>query len=421
MVTTVDADGSAHVAPMGVRYRGRRWLVLKPFRPSTTLDKSCATRPAVLNFVDRRARLRRLRHRRGATGRPCRPSAIAGVRLACALRHVELSWPSSATTRSARLRMARVHEATHAPFLGFNRAQAAVIEGAVLVSRLHMLPADKVDAEMAYLQIAIDKTAGAEEREAWGWLQEAVGRAARRAGRLVEREMQLLVSVRSVEEALAVAAAGADLIDLKEPRDGALGGLRSGDLARHRRRAAARGLPSARSARPSATCRCDERGVAAGARRRGRGLRRRSTSRWASSRGTAQAPRVIDALAASGAAVVPVFLADHGIDFALVQAACALGFPALMVDTGDKRAGSLFDVADEAGLRRFIAMARGARRMAGLAGSLQTAHIERLRRLAPDYAGFRSAVCAGDRSGTLEASRVRGLAAQLRAGAEAPA
>jgi hypothetical protein len=70
--------------------------------------------------------------------------------------------------------MTRLHEATHAPFIGFNRAQAAVIEGAVLVSRLAMLTADKVDAEMAYLQIAIDKTAGAEEREAWSWLQQAV-------------------------------------------------------------------------------------------------------------------------------------------------------------------------------------------------------------------------------------------------------
>jgi hypothetical protein len=54
-----------------------------------------------------------------------------------------------------------------------------VIEGAVLVSRLHMLPRDKIDSEMRYLQIAIDKTAGPAEIEAWGWLRQAV--AARRA------------------------------------------------------------------------------------------------------------------------------------------------------------------------------------------------------------------------------------------------
>ena len=32
----------------------------------------------------------------------------------------------------------------------------------------------KIDSEMAYLQIAIDKTAGPGEHEAWGWLREAV-------------------------------------------------------------------------------------------------------------------------------------------------------------------------------------------------------------------------------------------------------
>jgi hypothetical protein len=74
------------------------------------------------------------------------------------------------------LRMKSVHEETHAPFAGFNRAQAAVVEGAILVSRLFMLPEDKVDREMAYLQIAIDKTAGENERIAWNWITAAVAR-----------------------------------------------------------------------------------------------------------------------------------------------------------------------------------------------------------------------------------------------------
>jgi hypothetical protein len=100
---------------------------------------------------------------------------IEGLRLACALSHVELALAElQDDPQRPVLRMARLFEASHAPFVGFNRAQAAVIEGAVLVSRLHMLPAEKVDAEMAYLQIAVDKPAGPEEHEAWGWLTEAV-------------------------------------------------------------------------------------------------------------------------------------------------------------------------------------------------------------------------------------------------------
>jgi uncharacterized protein len=67
-----------------------------------------------------------------------------------------------------------VQEKTHAPFTGFNRAKAAVIELAILVSRLKMLPRDKIEAEIAYLAIAIEKTAGPNENEAWGWLMQRV-------------------------------------------------------------------------------------------------------------------------------------------------------------------------------------------------------------------------------------------------------
>ena len=56
----------------------------------------------------------------------------------------------------------------------FVRAKAAVIEAAILVSRLDMLPRDKIEKEIAYLQIAVGKTAGAAEQEAWQWLIDLV-------------------------------------------------------------------------------------------------------------------------------------------------------------------------------------------------------------------------------------------------------
>jgi hypothetical protein len=175
VVSTVSASGAPHVAPMGVRYRDGH-VVLMPFKPSTTLDNIMATGHAVLNVVvDTRI------FAGSVTGRRQWPMQAAehipGQRLAQALRHVELKLHSHDDDGQRPVLVMRpVHDATHAPFLGFNRAQAAVVEGAVLVSRLHMLPAAKVDTEMAYLQIAIDKTAGPEEHEAWGWLQEAVRR-----------------------------------------------------------------------------------------------------------------------------------------------------------------------------------------------------------------------------------------------------
>ncbi len=175
VVTTRSAAGLVHIAPMGVRYVGDE-VVLMPFRPSTTLANIEATGHAVLNLITD------VRVFAGCvTGRRDWPTVplpdFDGVRLAQALGHVALRLREQRDdAQRPVLRMARVAEVTHAPFRGMNRAQAAVVEGAVLVSRLHMLPAEKIDSEMRYLQIAIDKTADAPELEAWGWLQNAIAR-----------------------------------------------------------------------------------------------------------------------------------------------------------------------------------------------------------------------------------------------------
>jgi hypothetical protein len=180
VITTCSDAGVEHVAPMGVRYRGER-VVLKPFRPSTTLDNALATRRAVLNLVDDvRVYAGCVTGRRGfATVDVQRNGEPRAVRLACALEHTLLRL-EEADDDSERptLVFERVREARHASWRGFNRAQAAVVEGAVLVSRLGLLPPEKIASEMRYLQIAIDKTAGDAEREAWGWLRDAVARHA---------------------------------------------------------------------------------------------------------------------------------------------------------------------------------------------------------------------------------------------------
>lgn len=174
IVTTRSADGRVHIAPMGVQDGEGERLVLAPFRPSRSLDNMLRERCAVINCSDD------VRIFAGClTGRHdfpvCAARAVPGFHLQEALSHTEVEIEHIETDElRPRLYCRAVYQATHAPFSGFNRAQAAVIEAAILVSRLHMLPEDKVDSEIAYLQIAIDKTAGARERTAWGWLMEAV-------------------------------------------------------------------------------------------------------------------------------------------------------------------------------------------------------------------------------------------------------
>ncbi len=169
ILTTLSAEGQVHIAPFGIRWRGDQVLIA-PFRPSQTLDNLLATRHAVINYTDD------VRVFAGSlTGHADWPlrhaEQVQGRVLASALSHQELELVEvKEDTTRPELYFRVVHEATHAPFRGYNRAQAAVIELAVLISRLHMLPLEKILSEYAYLKIAIDKTAGERELQAWQWL-----------------------------------------------------------------------------------------------------------------------------------------------------------------------------------------------------------------------------------------------------------
>ena len=174
IVTTVSADGAPHIAPMGATPIEGGWL-LQPFRPSTTLDNFLATRCGVVNFTDDSRVFAGCVTKRRTDWPTVKADIVDSVRLenTLAVHEVRVAAIEDDAQRP-KLRCETVHRASHGSFPGLNRAVAAVLEGAVLVSRLHMLAPEKIDQEFSYLQIAIDKTAGPHEREAWEWLTAAV-------------------------------------------------------------------------------------------------------------------------------------------------------------------------------------------------------------------------------------------------------
>lgn len=184
IVTTISAEGRPHIAPMGATPIPGGWL-LQPFRPSTTLENFLSTRCGVVNFTDDARVFAGCVTKRQTDWATVPADKVQSVRLASdlilACDEVEITDVGDDSQRP-KLTCMSVHSRciTHRPFRGLNRAVAAVLEGSVLVSRLNMLPPEKIDQEFAYLQIAIDKTAGPHELEAWGWLTDAV--AAHRTG-----------------------------------------------------------------------------------------------------------------------------------------------------------------------------------------------------------------------------------------------
>lgn len=247
------------------------------------------------------------------------------------------------------------------------------------------------------------------------------------------RALRALVSVRDLTEARLVARAGVGFVDLKEPNDGALGGLALATIGAivTALRAEAPGVPISATigdwpADALETIEARVRAVAAcGVDHVKVGIAPRGASDPA-------ALRLVDALGAwwrEGLPLVPVLIVDGGVDAGvdahgdarvdrpLLQCLCAQRFAAVMLDTVDKRGGSLLQRLPPARLAEVIATVQGVGSLIGLAGALQLADLPALLALGPDFAGFRSAVCAGDRRLGLDGARLQALLGHLRTGA----
>lgn len=173
IVTTTDAAGASHIAPLGLIQEGDHWIIA-PFKPSRTLDNLTANPFAVASHTgDVRVFAGCVTGRRDWPTVPA--DVVKGVRLKDAVSHWELAVERvTDDAQRPRFHCRLVHAASHAVWGGYNRAEAAVLELAVLSTRLSMLPQEKIDAELKYLEIAISKTAGPRETEAWGWLMERI-------------------------------------------------------------------------------------------------------------------------------------------------------------------------------------------------------------------------------------------------------
>lgn len=106
----------------------------------------------------------------------------------------------------------------------------------------------------------------------------------------------------------------------------------------------------------------------------------------------------IDAMAAftaQGAKLVAVLFADSRPNLKLLPKLKSAGFYGVMLDTAHKDGRHLLDHIWLDDLHAFVAQARGLGLQSGLAGSLRAQHIEALVPVGADYLGFRGGICEG--------------------------
>lgn len=212
----------------------------------------------------------------------------------------------------------------------------------------------------------------------------------------------LLASVRSAHEAAIALEGGADIIDVKEPSEGALGGAPLEEIAAIVQSVSGLRPVSATVGdlppRPELVCPAVERTAAAGADIVKVGL--------FGERGYAALIDSLAVQASSGLRLVAVMFADASPDFGLLPRLACSGLYGVMLDTADKTRGSLRSQLDRGQITRFVSEARAQGLLVGLAGSLAVDDIAPLLELTPDFLGFRGALCVGGRTAALDAAAV---------------
>ena len=175
IVITTDLKNKPHVTPMGIIYDKNK-LIISPFIPSKTYLNLKENPYAAINFTDDvnifvDSLLGKSNFKIKST------KEIKSFYLENALSYIEVKVTKFIENKiRPKFECKILKETSLGSFKGFNRAQLSVIEAAILVSRIKILPVTKIKREINYLKIAVDKTAGKKEKIAWTKLIKKINR-----------------------------------------------------------------------------------------------------------------------------------------------------------------------------------------------------------------------------------------------------
>ena len=217
---------------------------------------------------------------------------------------------------------------------------------------------------------------------------------------------RLLVSVTSVDEAMLAMECGADIIDIKNPAQGALGALPLSEIKNIVRAVNGNRLTSATigdlDMQPELLMSATEHTASTGVDIVKVGFFGLDNH--------GECIQAMKPLAARGVHIVAVLFADQEPDFGLLAELQEAGFYGVMLDTVKKDGHSLLDYILLEDLQCFVRVAQQHGLKSGLAGCLRLEHVPTLQLLSPDFLGFRGALCANfERRTALNSHKVQKL------------
>lgn len=181
IVTTLDPAGAVNVAPMGPVIpddveSAFETFTLRPFRTSQTYRNLKHRPEGVFHVVDDVLLLAKAAVGRLAVGPETSPAnTVAGAVLQSACRWYEFRIEEFDDARDRTRLEARVVDSGRLrDHVGFNRARHAVVEAAILATRVHLIPGDEIRSRFDQFATIVQKTAGPREREAFALLNDYI-------------------------------------------------------------------------------------------------------------------------------------------------------------------------------------------------------------------------------------------------------
>lgn len=173
--STLDTTGQPNFAPMGILW-GEDEVVVRPFRETTTCRNLLATGYGVASLTDDA-----LAFVQSTLYDAVLPhftaSVVPGVVFKGACSWLELAVIADAReAQRAEIRCRVVSRGRQRDFIGFCRARNAVIEAAILATRLHLYDRKEVSELLRRYEQIVRKTGDEAERVALMSVREFVGR-----------------------------------------------------------------------------------------------------------------------------------------------------------------------------------------------------------------------------------------------------
>ena len=173
IIISSDLSGLINFAPFGIKKKDDL-IFISPYFPSKTLENLQINKYASVNYTDQATVfVDCLLGKKKFKTNQCKKNNSFFLQDSLSHDEVEVVEYIHDEVRPT-FRCKILNSSINNRFKGINRANNSIIEACILASRVKLLEKEKIFNELKYLSIAVEKTSGEKELQAWNKINEYI-------------------------------------------------------------------------------------------------------------------------------------------------------------------------------------------------------------------------------------------------------